>query len=125
MEDIPLLIRHLLQQVARDDAQLRARFFQEDGEARLSSGLLFGLLREPAIGNVRSLRNLLWRSLAESPGDTLLWPKGPSASVLPGPNAAPGDEDSERALASGKCSTRTAVQSTRRGASSASPVASR
>ena len=80
VEDVPLLVRHLLQQVARDDEQLRARFFQADGEARISSGLLLGLLREPAIGNVRSLRNLLWRSLAESPGDTLLWPASPAVS---------------------------------------------
>jgi DNA-binding NtrC family response regulator len=80
LEDIPLLVRHLLRQVARDDDQLRARFFQSDGEARLSPGLLLGLLREPAIGNVRSLRNLLWRSLAESPGDTLLWPTNPAVS---------------------------------------------
>jgi two-component system nitrogen regulation response regulator GlnG/two-component system response regulator HydG len=80
LEDIPLLVRHLLRQVALGDDQLRARFFQPDGEARLSPGLLLGLMRDPAIGNVRSLRNLLWRSLAESSGDTLLWPSSPALS---------------------------------------------
>jgi len=95
-EDIPLLVRHLLQQVARDDEQLRARFFQPDGEARVSSGLLLGLLREPAVGNVRSLRNLLWRSLAESPGDTLLWPTSPPLSVPPA-SASAAEGGGERA----------------------------
>ncbi len=75
LEDIPLIVRHLLKQVAREDAELRVRFFQPDDEARLSAGLLMGLLRGPAVGNVRWLRNTLWRSLAESSGDTLRWPK--------------------------------------------------
>jgi len=89
-EDIPLIVRHLLKQVAREDAELRARFFQPDGEPRLSAGLLLGLLRGPAVGNVRWLRNTLWRSLAESASDTLQWPKSISgqfarASSLPPP----------------------------------------
>ncbi|MES1175389.1 MAG: sigma 54-interacting transcriptional regulator [Myxococcales bacterium] len=96
LEDVPLLVRHLLQQVAREDEQLRARFFQADGEARLSPGLLLGLLREPAVGNVRSLRNLLWRSLAESPGDTLLWPTSPPLSSPPA-SASAAEAGDERA----------------------------
>jgi DNA-binding NtrC family response regulator len=94
VEDIPLIVRHLLKQVAREDAELRARFFLPDDEPRLSAGLLMGLLRGNAIGNVRWLRNTLWRALAESSGDTLRWPKSISgqflrASSLPPPPQAP------------------------------------
>ena len=96
-EDIPLIVRHLLKQVAREDAELRARFFQPDDEPRLGADLLMGLLRGPAIGNVRWLRNTLWRSLAESSGDTLQWPKSLSgkisrASDLPPAPASGGEE---------------------------------
>ena len=62
---------------------------------------MIGLLRGRAIGNVRWLRNTLWRSLAESPSDTLQWPKSVSGqfaipSSLPPPptSAAAGDERS-------------------------------
>ena len=37
VEDIPLIVRHLLKQVAREDAELRARFFLPDDEPRLSA----------------------------------------------------------------------------------------
>ena len=101
VEDIPLIVRHLLKQVAREDAELRERFFQADDEPRLAAGLLIGLLRGPAIGNVRWLRNTLWRSLAESPSDTLQWPKSvsgqfaiPSSLPPPATSAAAGDERS-------------------------------
>jgi len=93
VEDVPLIVRHLLKQIAREDPELRARFFQPDDEPRFGVGLLLGLLRGPAVGNVRWLRNTLWRSLAESAGDTLQWPESasgqfPRASVLPPPATA-------------------------------------
>jgi len=81
VEDIPLIVAHLLRQVARDDAELRARFFAADGEPNLSAQLLTMLVRSPAVGNVRYLKNALWRSLAESRGDTLTWPGAPASTV--------------------------------------------
>ena len=75
VEDIPLLVNHILRQVAREDPQLRARFFQADGEPSVSPALLTRLVREQAVGNVRYLRNTLWRSLAESSHSTLTWPQ--------------------------------------------------
>jgi DNA-binding NtrC family response regulator len=101
IEDIPLLVRHLLQQVAREDVQLRERYFTSDGEAKVGASLLLGLVRAPAVGNVRFLRNVLWRSLAESPAETLIWP--PSVALgrpLPTSERPPADgppsETSER-----------------------------
>jgi two-component system nitrogen regulation response regulator GlnG/two-component system response regulator HydG len=73
-EDIPLLVRHLLRVIAADDAELRARFFRPDGEPNVSAHLLTMLIRSPLSGNVRDLRNTLWRSLAESKRDVLDWP---------------------------------------------------
>lgn len=98
-EDIPLIVRHLLAQVAQDDPELRARFFQADGEARVSAALLTRLVRGRAVGNVRHLRNALWRSLAESPGDTLVWPASvgnDSLSDRPGPPSNEPDPERER-----------------------------
>ena len=55
-----------------------------------------------AIGNVRWLRNTLWRSLAESSGDTLRWPKSISGQFLrasslppPPPTPAPSEREGE------------------------------
>ncbi|HKO53974.1 MAG TPA: sigma 54-interacting transcriptional regulator [Polyangiaceae bacterium] len=97
VEDIPLIVRHLLKQVAREDAELRARFFQSDDEPRLSADLLLGLLRGPAIGNVRWLRNTLWRSLAESSGDTLHWPNSLPGQVTRASNPPPPPASGEEA----------------------------
>ncbi len=100
VEDIPLIVQHSLKQLAQGDAELRARFFDARGEPRLGAGLLLGLLRGPAVGNVRSLRNTLWRSLAESSGDTLQWPtRTPSERAPQKPDSARPvqEDDSERA----------------------------
>jgi len=96
LEDVPLIVRHLLKQVARSDAELRARFFQADGEPRIGAGLLMGLLRGHPVGNVRWLRNTLWRSLAESSSDTLQWPKSISGQFtrISSPPAPPSAEES-------------------------------
>ena len=99
VEDIPLIVRHLLKQVADTDAELRERFFQADGEPRLAVGLLIRLLRGRAIGNVRYLRNTLWRSLAESPSDTLEWPSSVSREQAASddvPGAQPDISERER-----------------------------
>jgi DNA-binding NtrC family response regulator len=75
VEDVPLLVAHILAQVTRDDPQLYARFVRPTGEASVSAGLMTRLVRTLDAGNIRYLRNTLWRSLAESTSDTLTWPK--------------------------------------------------
>ncbi len=79
VEDVPLLVRHLLHVIAGEDPELRARFFREDGEPNVSAHLLTMLVRSPLAGNVRDLRNTLWRSLAESKGSILDWPPSVAA----------------------------------------------
>ena len=67
-------MRHLLRLITADDAELRARFFRPDGEPNVSPHLLTMLIRSPLSGNIRDLRNTLWRSLAESKREVLDWP---------------------------------------------------
>ena len=99
VEDIPLLVRHLLRLIARDDSELRARFFRADGEPNVSAQLLTLLIRSPVAGNVRDLRNMLWRSLAESKGNTLDWPTSVPSFATAAPRdtgSIPPPEDAER-----------------------------
>jgi two-component system nitrogen regulation response regulator GlnG/two-component system response regulator HydG len=70
-EDVPLIARQLLSRAARDDADLAARFFDEQGRARMTSELIEVLLRWPYRTQVRELESLLWRAIADSTGDTV------------------------------------------------------
>jgi len=74
-EDIPLLVRHLLRGIARDNPDLGARFF-EGTEPRLSAALMEALLRHPYSTHTRELMELLWSSAGASSGQILL-PQGP------------------------------------------------
>jgi two-component system nitrogen regulation response regulator GlnG/two-component system response regulator HydG len=71
-EDIPLLARHLLRAMARDDAALGARFFEgwesarEAGEPRVDPALMDGLVRHRYTHHVRELGALLWSAIAGS-----------------------------------------------------------
>jgi two-component system nitrogen regulation response regulator GlnG/two-component system response regulator HydG len=74
-EDIPLILRHLFGAIARDEPALRERYALPDGSPRLVTGFVTRLLRHAFDANVRDLRHLLWRALAQSSGDTLEWPE--------------------------------------------------
>jgi two-component system, NtrC family, response regulator HydG len=80
-EDIPLLLRHLFESVTQDDPELRERYCLPNGIPRLGSGFLRQLVQHPFAANVRELRQLLWRSLAESSDDALEWPTAADAST--------------------------------------------
>jgi DNA-binding NtrC family response regulator len=69
-EDVPLLIRHLLQD-ARTDAELASRLFEGDS-ARISPELVLALLSHPYTHHVRELQALLWLAIETSPGRALL-----------------------------------------------------
>jgi DNA-binding NtrC family response regulator len=71
-EDVPLVLIHLFALLTRDDHELRSRFALPNGLPRLGAGFVRELVRRPPASNVRGLRRLLWRSLADSPGNALV-----------------------------------------------------
>lgn len=74
-EDVPLLMRHLLDEVAREDAAVGARFFAgwdgRRGQVRVEPALAEALVRHRYTHHVRELRTHLWRALASSRGSFL------------------------------------------------------
>lgn len=72
-EDIPLIARHLLKRIVRDDPQLMHRCFVDGIESapRLSPALVGALLQRTWSTHIRELEALLWRSISESRGDVL------------------------------------------------------
>jgi two-component system nitrogen regulation response regulator GlnG/two-component system response regulator HydG len=88
-EDIPLLVRYLVQRQARGDPSVAARFFPDHDAAawpRVTPGLMTALLRRAWETNVRELDALLLRSTMESRGKYLDLPR--EARAEPPPPAA-------------------------------------
>lgn len=84
--DIPLLLRHSLQDMALGTPEVARRFFDGDPRQhppRIAPGLVSSLLeREYRLG-VRELRTLLWEAIAESPGDVITCPARLEAGAEP------------------------------------------
>lgn len=72
-EDIPLIARHLLRRIVRDDPQLMSRCFVDgpDSAPRLTPALVGALLQRSWTTHIRELESLLWRSISESRGEAL------------------------------------------------------
>ena len=86
-EDIVLVARHLLRQIARSDVAMTERFFRGD-EPRLSPELVYGLMWHPFTTHVRELNEVLWRALATSPGQYLQPPPGFQVRAPPEPTTS-------------------------------------
>ena len=75
-EDLPLLARHLLRLAAKKSPTVGGRFMRAraDGldDARIDPELVEELLVREYDTNVRELDALLWRAMADSPGDTVM-----------------------------------------------------
>ncbi|MFT5686293.1 MAG: transcriptional regulator with AAA-type ATPase domain [Myxococcota bacterium] len=71
--DIPLIARHLLRSLARDDAELAALFFEDD-EPRLTGALIAALVQHSYTTHVRELEGLLWQVIDYSEQGDLLPP---------------------------------------------------
>ncbi len=67
-EDLPLLARHLLRRLTGGRPQA------QDGEQRLSAGLVGALMWHPFAAHTHELIELLWRAIAASPGLEVLAP---------------------------------------------------
>ena len=71
LEDVPLILRHLLRGIAAEHPDLGERFFAS-GEPRLDTALVAALLRHRHPLNVRGLHRVAWQALLGSPADTLV-----------------------------------------------------
>jgi two-component system, NtrC family, response regulator HydG len=76
-QDIPLLARHLVLRASESSPELVDRFIDTNADGfvdvRMDSKLVDALLRYDFEMNVRTLEALLWKVIASSPGDTLLF----------------------------------------------------
>jgi two-component system nitrogen regulation response regulator GlnG/two-component system response regulator HydG len=75
VEDIPLLLWHLVQRAAAADERIRERFLGASGP-RCSDELVDALVRHRYSLHIRELDNLLWTAMSESPGDQIELTKG-------------------------------------------------
>ena len=96
VEDIPLLVTHLLRGIAADDVVLAERFFDRDGDGtlqpRVTAELMVALLQHEYALHVRELEALLWSSLGSSRGDRLALTEELRAELGP----KPADEASDQ-----------------------------
>lgn len=69
-EDIPALLRHLVDRLVEKMPELRARFFDRDA-VRIEPALVEGLLRHQYTHHLRELDRLLWLAVSTSPADYL------------------------------------------------------
>lgn len=104
-EDVPLIARHLLRAMARDDSSIGRRFFcqQESalGEPRLSLGLAEQLVLHAYDTHVRELERLLWLSVETSAGDVLECTDEVGAALRHGASTRPPGPSPAGASASG------------------------
>jgi two-component system nitrogen regulation response regulator GlnG/two-component system response regulator HydG len=73
-DDVALLVRHLLSQIAAGNDEVRRRFCAPGGgaaEPRVSPALIDRLLRHRFATNTRGLAQVLWQAVADSRGDTV------------------------------------------------------
>ena len=97
-DDIPLLIRHLLERTAAKSPDAARRFVASTGgELRVKSSLVAHLLQAPYATNVRELAALLWRAMSASTGQAIEWTSEEKARVSSAPPAG-SDEPPEDAV---------------------------
>lgn len=97
-EDIPLLVRRLLKEIARRDAAVRAEFFV-DGEPRVESALVCALIEHEYTTHVRELETLLLASMATSKDGWLGLTRQVESRLVPQePSGEIGREQIEAAL---------------------------
>ncbi|MEZ4321484.1 MAG: sigma 54-interacting transcriptional regulator [Myxococcota bacterium] len=96
-EDIPLIARHLLAR-ASADPQLRGRFFDDRGEARVAPALVVALIRHGYELNVRELDALLWDAMGASGASYLGLPERLRADPEPGSDSPAPELDAATVL---------------------------
>ena len=121
-EDLPLLLRHLVLEIADDEPERLAAFRTDSGEIRYDGALVVQLLRETAIERGEQVEDFLHDAIAHSDGDAIRYrpearstPAGPRSETVPPP--------SRRARSFARSSSNAAVTRPRRRASSGSRTA--
>jgi len=79
LEDVPLLVVHLLRTIAGSNPDIAKRLFPNQdlsGEPRVALGFIDALLRRTYRTHVRELEGLLWQGLVESSENVLDCPSG-------------------------------------------------
>jgi len=89
-EDVPLVVRHVLRELATTNPSLVSRFCTESGEVRMAGTLMVNLLRDTTLRTVPHLERLLWGAISESTDDVIAHnpearsiPAGPRSETLP------------------------------------------
>jgi DNA-binding NtrC family response regulator len=92
-EDIPCLVRHLVERASETSPEVAARFVERraDGSvvARVDSKLVDDLLRREYPANTRELTGILWDAMAESLGDAIMWHEKLSERASTRPSESP------------------------------------
>lgn len=95
-EDVPLLVRHLLDKAAKDNPALHDRFFAPTGgqvHARIDPDLVEALIRHRHTHHVRELDRLLWKAIGESKGPYVAFSDGVKEEIDIAPVANTPSED--------------------------------
>jgi two-component system, NtrC family, response regulator HydG len=99
-QDIPLLARHLVLRASKSSPELVDRFVEThaDGflDVRMDSRLVEALMRHDFEMNARTLESLLWKVMASSSGDTLLFAPSLFARTTPITLPPPGQSTAPR-----------------------------
>lgn len=92
-DDIPFLMRHLLQRTAAKSPEATRRFLAPaaGSELQVKASLVAHLLKAPYATNVRELSALLWRAMSASTGSAIEWAsESPSRGSGEVPTSGPG-----------------------------------
>jgi len=89
-EDVPLVVRHVLRDLAKNNPNFVARFRTESGEVRVDGTLIANLLRDAVARTIPHVERLLWAAISESVDDVIAHnpdlrsiPPGPRSETLP------------------------------------------
>jgi len=89
-EDVPLVVRHVLRDLAKTNPNFVSRFRTESGEVRIDGTLVANLLRDAIARTIPHVERLLWAAITESVDDIIAHkpesraiPSGPRSETLP------------------------------------------
>jgi DNA-binding NtrC family response regulator len=106
VEDIPLMVRHIVLEAARVSPTLAGRYLEslDDGQlgVRIEPELIEWMLRASYPGNMRELAALVWHAMSQSPDDVIVQPPDLGQPSAPSPatrNSEPSDDEITAALA--------------------------